>query len=246
MLGAWTGAIAAALQIYFDFSGYSDMAIGMGHMFGFNFLENFNYPYISSSVQEFWRRWHISLSSWFRDYLYIPLGGNRKGLGRTYLNLFIVFAATGFWHGASWNFLVWGLFHGLFMIIERLGFGKILKKLPKIVGWLYTMLVVLIGWVFFRAETLTDAFEYLGAMFSFSGGLVNAAAQFSNLSFFIAIIAIILCVPVFPFIKKKAEATVIGARVFMAVETVLMAVLIVLSVIFLTGSDYNPFIYFRF
>ena len=243
---AWAGVICYALQIYFDFSGYSDMAIGMGHMFGFNFLENFNYPYISSSVQEFWRRWHISLSSWFRDYLYIPLGGNRKGLGRTYLNLFIVFAATGFWHGASWNFLVWGLFHGLFMIIERLGFGKILKKLPKIVGWLYTMLVVLIGWVFFRAETLTDAFEYLGAMFSFSGGLVNAAAQFSNLSFFIAIIAIILCVPVYPFVKKKAEATVIGARVFMAAETVLMAVLIVLSVIFLTGSDYNPFIYFRF
>jgi len=243
---AWAGVICYALQIYFDFSGYSDMAIGMGHMLGFNFLENFNYPYISCSVQEFWRRWHISLSSWFRDYLYIPLGGNRKGTGRTYLNLTIVFIATGFWHGASWNFLVWGLFHGLFQIIERLGLRKILDKLPKIVGWLYTMLVVLVGWVFFRAETLPAALSYLGSMFNFSGGLANAAAQFTNLSFFITVIAVILCVPVFPFLKKKAGTTAVGTKIFMIAEAVLMVLLIVTSVIFLTGSDYNPFIYFRF
>lgn len=243
---AWVGIICYALQIYYDFSGYSDMAIGMGHMLGFDFLENFNYPYISCSVQEFWRRWHISLSSWFRDYLYIPLGGNRKGKVRTYINLIIVFICTGFWHGASWNFLVWGLFHGLFQILERLGLRKLLDKLPKFIGWIYTMFVVLVGWVFFRADTMGAALDYLGSMFSFNGGLSNAMAQFSNLSFFITVIAIILSAPLFPFIKKKAEKSEVGTKVFMIVEMVLMAVLIVTSVIFLTGSDYNPFIYFRF
>ena len=243
---AWVGAITYALQIYFDFSGYSDMAIGMGHMLGFDFLENFNYPYVSTSVQEFWRRWHISLSSWFRDYLYIPLGGNRKGKLRTYINLIIVFACTGFWHGASFSFIVWGLYHGLFLVIERLGFGKALKKIPKFFGWLYTMLVVLIGWVFFRADTLSAAITYIGSMFSFSGGLANAMAQFSNLSFAITIIAIILSAPVYPFIKSKIEKTETGRRVGFILEGVIALVLLVLSVLFLTGSDYNPFIYFRF
>ena len=243
---AWVGAICYALQIYYDFSGYSDMAIGMGHMLGFDFLENFNYPYVSCSVQEFWRRWHISLSSWFRDYLYIPLGGNRKGNVRTYINLIIVFACTGFWHGASFSFIVWGLYHGFFLVIERLGFGKVLKKIPKFIGWIYTMLAVLIGWVFFRADTLTQAVHYIGSMFSFNVGLANAMAQFTNLSFFITIIAIILAAPVFPFIKSKAEKTELGAKIFFVVEAVLTVALIILSVLFLTGSDYNPFIYFRF
>lgn len=243
---AWMGVICYALQIYFDFSGYSDMAIGIGHMLGFDFLENFNYPYISTSVQEFWRRWHISLSSWFRDYLYIPLGGNRKGKVRTYLNLLIVFAATGFWHGASWNFLVWGLFYGIFLIVERLGLNRILAKLPKFIGWIYTMLVVLIGWVFFRADTMSAAIKYIGEMFSFNGGLTHAMSQFTNLSFFVMLLALLISAPVYPFIKEKTEKTALGEKLFMVVEILLVAGLLIASVIFLTGSDYNPFIYFRF
>ncbi|MGD8338870.1 MAG: MBOAT family protein, partial [Desulfobacterales bacterium] len=153
---AWLGVLCYTLQIYFDFSGYSDMAIGIGRMFGFHFLENFNYPYISRSIREFWRRWHISLSSWFRDYLYIPLGGNHRGPLRTYLNLLIVFFLCGLWHGASWNFVIWGLLHGLFLVIERLGFEKILNRWWSPLRYLYVMLVVCTGWVFFRAENLSS------------------------------------------------------------------------------------------
>ena len=243
---AWVGVICYALQIYFDFSGYSDMAIGMGHMLGFDFLENFNYPYVSCSVQEFWRRWHISLSSWFRDYLYIPLGGNRRGKVRTYINLIIVFACTGLWHGASFSFIVWGLWHGLFLVIERLGFKKVLDKLPKFIGWIYTMLVVLVGWVFFRADTLPAAMKYLGEMFSFSGGVANGMAQFDNLSFIITVIAIILCTPVYQFLKGKLEKTEGGKKAAFVIGAVLATGLFILSVIFLTGLGYNPFIYFRF
>lgn len=243
---AWVGVICYALQIYFDFSGYSDMAIGMGHMLGFDFLENFNYPYVSCSVQEFWRRWHISLSSWFRDYLYIPLGGNRRGKVRTYINLIIVFACTGLWHGASFSFIVWGLWHGLFLVIERLGFKKALDKLPKFIGWIYTMLVVLVGWVFFRADTLSAAMKYLGEMFSFSGGVANGMTQFDNLSFIITVIAIVLCTPVYQFLKGKLEKTDGGKKAAFVIGAVLATGLFILSVIFLTGSGYNPFIYFRF
>ena len=243
---AWVGVICYALQIYFDFSGYSDMAIGMGHMLGFDFLENFNYPYVSCSVQEFWRRWHISLSSWFRDYLYIPLGGNRRGKVRTYINLIIVFACTGLWHGASFSFIVWGLWHGLFLVIERLGFKKALDKLPKFIGWIYTMLVVLVGWVFFRADTLSAAMKYLGEMFSFSGGAANGMAQFDNLSFIITAIALVLCTPVYQLVKGKLEKTEVGKKAAFVIGAVLATGLFILSVIFLTGSGYNPFIYFRF
>lgn len=243
---AWVGVICYALQIYFDFSGYSDMAIGMGHMLGFDFLENFNYPYVSCSVQEFWRRWHISLSSWFRDYLYIPLGGNRRGKVRTYINLIIVFACTGLWHGASFSFIVWGLWHGLFLVIERLGFKKALDKLPKFIGWIYTMLVVLVGWVFFRADTLSAAMKYLGEMFSFSGGVANGMAQFDNLSFIITAIALVLCTPVYQLVKGKLEKTEVGKKAAFVIGAVLATGLFILSVIFLTGSGYNPFIYFRF
>ncbi len=243
---AWVGVICYALQIYFDFSGYSDMAIGMGHMLGFDFLENFNYPYVSCSVQEFWRRWHISLSSWFRDYLYIPLGGNRRGKVRTYINLIIVFACTGLWHGASFSFIVWGLWHGLFLVIERLGFKKALDKLPKFIGWIYTVLVVLVGWVFFRADTLPAAMKYLGEMFSFTGGVSNGMAQFDNLSFIITVIALVLCTPVYQLVKGKLEKTEGGKKAAFVIGAVLATVLFILSVIFLTGSGYNPFIYFRF
>jgi Predicted membrane protein involved in D-alanine export len=244
---AWLGAVCYTLQIYYDFSGYSDMAIGLGHMLGFDFLENFNYPYISASVQEFWRRWHISLSSWFRDYLYIPLGGNRKGKARTYINLIIVFACTGIWHGAAWTFLIWGLYHGFFLIIERAGFGNILKKLPRFVGRIYTLLAVLIGWVLFRADTLGDAINYIGAMFNFSNfGLARAAAQLDNITGLAIILGIIFSAPLLPWLRKKLESVEGGRTSAYILNTAGCIGLFILSVVFLTGSDYNPFIYFRF
>ncbi|MCB0376237.1 MAG: MBOAT family protein, partial [Sinomicrobium sp.] len=163
-LSAWTGLLMYSLQIYFDFSGYSDMAIGLGRMFGFHIAENFNFPYIARSIREFWRRWHISLSQWFRDYLYIPLGGNRRGPGRTYLNLLIVFVLTGLWHGASWNFLIWGLFHGFFMVIERLGLERFLQKAGAVAGHLYALLVIMLSWVFFRSPNLPHAKGYFLAL----------------------------------------------------------------------------------
>ncbi len=250
---AWLGAIAYTLQIYFDFSGYSDMAIGMGHMLGFHFLENFNYPYISRTVQEFWRRWHMSLSTWFKDYLYIPLGGNRKGKVRTYINLIIVFACTGFWHGAAWNFLVWGLYHGFFQILERLGLKKILEKIPRVFGHLYTMLVFIIGWVLFRAESLTYAWEYVKTMFSFhKWGWLNAVAQLdgdtyqATYTLTILVVGIILSMPIVPTLRKKIEAARGGETAVAIIRGVGMVTLLGYSILCLTGSDYNPFIYFRF
>ncbi len=244
---AWLGALAYMLQIYFDFSGYSDMAIGIGDMLGFHFPENFDYPYISSTVQEFWRRWHMTLSTWFRDYLYIPLGGNRKGKIRTYINLLIVFACTGFWHGASFNFLIWGLYHGLFLVIERLGFKKVLEKLPKFLGRIYTLLVVIVGWVFFRADTLTAAVKYLGAMFRFTNfGWVKAVAQLDGYTIVLLLTAIVLCMPVYPKVRQKLLAKDGGETVVPLLDGVLAAVLVVISIYCLSGSDYNPFIYFRF
>ncbi|MBQ7337279.1 MAG: MBOAT family protein [Clostridia bacterium] len=250
---AWLGAIAYTLQIYFDFSGYSDMAIGMGHMMGFNFLENFNYPYISRTVQEFWRRWHMSLSTWFKDYLYIPLGGNRKGKIRTYINLIIVFACTGFWHGAAWNFLVWGLYHGFFQIVERLGLKKILEKIPRVFGHIYTILVFIIGWVLFRAESLQYAWDYVKTMFSFhKWGWLNAVAQLDGdtypgtYTFAILVLGIILSMPIVPALRKKIEAMRGGDTAVALLRGVGMVVLLGFSILCLTGSDYNPFIYFRF
>jgi len=253
---AWVGAICYALQIYFDFSGYSDMAIGLGQMFGFEFPENFDYPYISNTVQNFWRRWHISLSSWFRDYLYIPLGGNRKGTFRTYMNLLVVFFVTGLWHGASWSFVIWGLYHGAFLMLERGVWGKFLKRLPKAVTWFYAMFVVLIGWVIFRAENIGRAFEYLKCMFNFkTGGLSLTLANLNIIILFALLLGIIFSVPILPSVKKRlfgdknhfeyeylppAKQAASIASIFGCVG------LLVLSVIFLTGSDFNPFLYFRF
>ena len=260
----WLGAIAYTLQIYFDFSGYSDMAIGLGHMMGFNFIENFNYPYISKSVQEFWRRWHISLSSWFRDYLYIPLGGNRKGKIRTYINLLIVFACTGFWHGAAWNFLVWGLFHGLFLVIERIGFKKVLagefkslENKPKaakacritmtVIGHIYTMLIAIIGWVLFRAETMGKAWQYLCTMFRFSNwGWVKAVAQLDGYTLVILLLGVVCSFPIVPFVREKLRKYSWGETAVSIIGAVSMLTLLLLSIFCLTGSDYNPFIYFRF
>ncbi len=242
-LFAWLGVICYALQIYMDFSAYSDMAIGLGQVFGFEFGENFNYPYISRSVREFWRRWHISLSSWFRDYVYIPLGGSRRGTARTYRNLLIVFFLTGFWHGAAWNFVIWGLYHGFFLILERMGLGRLLEKLPAAAGRLYTLLTVLIGWVFFRAETLPAALRYLGTMFHFSlSGISDPFTLFRityAFLFFLAA-ALILSVPIFPALRRRFG----GRHPFL--ENAGCLLLFGISVCFMTGADYNPFIYFRF
>jgi alginate O-acetyltransferase complex protein AlgI len=178
ILGAWIGAVAYLMQIYFDFSGYSDMAIGLGKMFGFHFKENFNHPYISSNMQEFWRRWHISLSSWFRDYVYIPLGGNRKGKVRTVINRIIVFFLTGLWHGANWTFIVWGLFHGFFLLLEEA--VPQIRKLPKLIGHIYTLLAVTVGFVIFRADTISEAVTFIAKMFSgfdFSAGAMSFTVQ---------------------------------------------------------------------
>lgn len=240
--GNWVGIIAYTLQIYFDFSGYSDMAIGLGKIFGFEFVENFDYPYISRSIQEFWRRWHISLSSWFRDYVYIPLGGNRRGTVRTYINLIIVFLLTGFWHGASWNFIVWGLYYAFFLVIERLGFNKILKSLPKVISHLYALIVIIFGWIFFRAESLMDALLYIKGMFTTSGrDLINLLYIVNNKSIFFLVVGILFCIPHTPiskFVKKKP--------VLEFIQDVLILGVFAIAICYMLGSGYSPFLYFRF
>ncbi len=238
----WIGIIAYALQIYYDFSGYSDMAIGLGKIFGFDFLENFNYPYISQSIQEFWRRWHISLSSWFRDYVYIPLGGSRKGKIRTYLNLIIVFFLTGLWHGASWNFIVWGLFYVLFLIIERLGFKNILIKLPRVIRHIYALFVILIGWVFFRADTLMDALIYIKGMFTISGQDVAYFNYDMNGQYwFCIIVGIILVIP-----YKNISKMIEEKKQFSMVSDFIIIAVFIVAICYLIGSGYSPFLYFRF
>ncbi|MBO4835442.1 MAG: MBOAT family protein [Lachnospiraceae bacterium] len=249
-LAAWVGAISYTFQIYFDFSGYSDMAIGMGHMFGFTFLENFKYPYISTSITDFWRRWHISLSTFFRDYVYIPLGGNRCSKARQILNIFIVWMLTGFWHGASWNFIVWGLYYGVLLIIEKLFLGKILEKLPKIVRWLYTILIVIIGWVFFYHESLADGARQVGAMFGIgSASGADATAIYCAKHYLVLlIVAAIACVPWKNVIRKLTKRdTMFAGSTFITIERFVIAtVLLVLCIVFLAGSSFNPFLYFRF
>lgn len=242
-LYAWLGIGAYALQIYFDFSAYSDMAIGLGMLFGFHFNENFNYPYISKSIQEFWRRWHISLSTWFRDYVYIPLGGNRKGAIRTYFNLFMVFLLTGIWHGAAWQFFVWGLFHGAFMLIERIGFSKLLKKLPNVVCHIYTLVVVLVAWVFFRADNLTIALQYIKTMFSFNFADFNNIAVLSKASSMFILFGAISVLASTPLFKKLGNTKLADHTLLVNLGYLL---LFVVSVIYLAGLSYNPFIYFKF
>lgn len=235
---AWLGIICYTLQIYFDFSGYSDMAIGLGRIFGFKFLENFNYPYISKGIQEFWKRWHISLSSWFRDYLYIPLGGNRKGEFRTYVNLVIVFFLCGLWHGASWTFVVWGLYHGFFLTIEKLYLGKQLKKAPVVLTYFYTILVVMVGWVLFRSENLLDSFMYLKAMLGFGAGenIIIWRYLENNKLIFILVIGAIASTPIF---KKLIERLRIENIPVLYIKTnyikIPQYILIYLLVIALTG-----------
>ena len=242
-VGAWLGIIAFSLQIYFDFSGYSDMAIGLGHMFGFSFLENFRYPYISRSVTEFWRRWHISLGTWFRDYVYIPLGGNRKGLPRQILNILIVWALTGFWHGANWTFLLWGLYYALFLILEKIFLLKQLDRAPHFVGHLYTVIVAVCGWVLFQLDTTSQVLAYYGAMFGFSGGGLAAGVDLYYFSQYapLLVIAILACTPLGSRLWRKLPEKARGPLV-----CVLVLLCLILSTAYLVDASYNPFLYFRF
>lgn len=257
---AWIGVLAYTFQILYDFSGYSDMAIGIGRMFGFTIPENFNYPYISDSIKEFWRRWHISLSSWFKDYVYIPLGGNRKSQGRNYYNLLVVFFLTGMWHGAEWNFIFWGIYHCAFVIIEKLGFHHVLSNLWKPIRHLYTFLVVMIGWILFRAENMPQAINFIknfAGMHSGDGILYYPEMYLNNQVILSFIFAFVFCVPVIPYLtdkllkkdweldlqKPKLENVIAVAPVF---ESVIYCVITFFSLMWLANGTYNPFIYFRF
>jgi alginate O-acetyltransferase complex protein AlgI len=253
---AWLGILCYTLQIYFDFSGYSDMALGLARMFGFHFPENFNYPYIADSIKDFWRRWHISLSTWFRDFLYIPLGGNRGSEAKTLRNLLIVFLCTGFWHGASWTFVIWGLFHGAFLLLERIGLEKVLLKTWKPVRIAYTLLVVMVGWVFFRADTYHIALNYVGRMFHLSS---DNTVQFYAIEFLnskvlsILIFAILYSFRVFRWITERFAAlaenknrTNVYLVCFQGCKVVFSMVLLTIAIGYLASSTYNPFIYFRF
>ncbi len=254
---AWIGVFCFWLQIYFDFSGYSDMAIGLGHMFGFTFRENFNYPNISQSVREYWVRWHISLTSWIRDYIYFPLGGNKISVPRTYFNLLIIFVITGLWHGASWTFVIWGLWNGMFMALER----RIIQidKVPFVpLRWLYMFMALIPGYVMFRAETVGYAFPYLGAMYGFAQG--TGAGH--SINFYVQLDTILAMAfgfiggaPILPYIDRKirgafekyrGRGVLIMERMYPAVQILLLVVILGLSILKLSAGSYNPFIYFRF
>ena len=236
---AWLGAVAYTLQIYFDFSGYSDMAIGLGRMFGFHFAENFNYPYIAKSATEFWRRWHISLGSWFRDYVYIPLGGNRCSKWRWVLNLFVVWALTGIWHGANYTFLAWGLFYFVLLMVEK--FTRLPEKLG-VLSHIYAMAAVMVGWVMFRSETFTAGLHYIGVMFGF--GSLGMADDFFWLflgqTYSVLIAGIVFSLPVIPWLKKH------GGKLVENIEPVAALGIFVLTLVVAVSSSYNPFIYFNF
>lgn len=267
---AWLGAVAYSFQIYFDFSGYSDMAIGLGRMFGFHFLENFNFPYMAKSITEFWRRWHISLSSWFREYVYIPLGGNRKGLPRQIFNLAVVWLLTGLWHGASWNFVLWGAYYGVLLIIEKLFLLRLLKKLPGWFGHIYSVFLVVVGWVIFAQTDMGKLVNYLKAMFGIGASGVNADFFFflSGNAFLLAVLVVcsidhrgwVKRLSGFLSGKRKAPDGVLrmepsAGSIYEAVQEsrgmtylkpLFLLVLLFLTTAFLVGDSYNPFLYFRF
>lgn len=246
VLSAWLGIIAFTFQIYFDFSGYSDMAIGLGKMFGFSLMKNFNYPYIATSATDFWRRWHISLGTWFREYVYIPLGGNRKGSFKQYRNLFVVWFLTGLWHGASWNFVFWGLYFGIILIIEKLFLLKWLKSKPRFISHIYTLLIVIVGWVFFEFEKLSSAFKFIKTMFGFNGNiLVNDNSLYYLYTNTMLFLLLIICST--PLLKNiifniRKKSKLIGAIII----PLLYIMLIFISTSYLVNQSYNPFLYFRF
>lgn len=244
-ISLWLAAISYTLQIYFDFSGYSDMAIGLGRIFGFHFLENFNYPYIAKSITDFWRRWHISLSTWFRDYIYIPLGGNRVNKLKWLRNILIVWLLTGLWHGASWNFVLWGLYYGILLIIEKVFLGKFIEKLPKILQHIYTLFFIIIGWVIFRVESLSQIGMVLQRMFTWqpSGVLDNIILDFdifSSLPYII--LGMIGSMPIIPITKEKMK----NRTTYYLISNIATYAVFIICICFLLSATYNPFIYFRF
>lgn len=249
VLGSWFGAVLFMLQIYYDFSGYSDMAIGLGLMFGFHFVENFNYPYIAKTATEFWRRWHISLSSFLRDYLYIPLGGNRSHAWR---NLFVVWFATGLWHGASWNFILWGLFFGVLIALERLGLRNLLEKLPGFISHFYLLFVVLISWVIFYFTDLSRAAQYLGIMFGLSGQPLTNSQTLLALegNLFWLILAVVFCLPLARIALQQITAAAAVSRPRQIILGILVPVMnlgiLLICTAMLSGQSYNPFLYYRF
>lgn len=244
--GAWIGIIFYTLQIYYDFSGYSDMAIGIGKMFGFEFCENFNHPYISTSIQEFWRRWHISLSSWFKEYVYIPLGGNRKGKIRTLINLFIVFLLTGIWHGANYTFILWGLIFGIFLVLERLFLGELLKKNKlKFINWIYTIFVVMMLWIFFRSNSLNHAFKYFAKLFTYSEELIPIIPKINLFQWTMLIVGIIFAGPI-QLLYKKTLIKYNESYAIQILNYISLLFIFGLSVLLLINNTFNPFIYFQF
>lgn len=243
----WVYAIAFSLHIYFDFSGYSDMAIGIGHIFAFKFIENFDHPFISSSITEFWRRWHMSLGSWFRDYVYIPLGGNRVSKLRWFFNIFVVWALTGFWHGAEWNFIIWGLMFGILLVIEKVWLLDKLKK-TKVINHIYVMFFVLISFVIFNASSMNEAFSYIGGMFG-AGGIKFASVEcFYYLRSYgiMLIIGIIGSTPLIKNVCLKLEAGERSSKIINVLEPVALAAILILCTAFLVDGSFNPFLYFRF
>ena len=244
IVSAWVGGIAYMMQIYFDFSGYSDMAIGMGHMFGFKFRENFNYPYISGTMQEFWRRWHISLSTWFKEYLYIPLGGNRKGKTRTLINKMIVFFATGLWHGANWTFVAWGMIHGFFLILEEV---VPVKKLPSIIRHIYVSVVVCLCFVIFRADTITQGVLFIQQMFTgFNFDYVHMSMAMQWLTPMFCLMFLMAIIGATPLAKTIANRLEEKKGSFTVISFMGSLALLVVCILNLSGGTYNPFIYFRF
>ena len=241
---AWIGAVSYTLQIYFDFSGYSDMAIGLGKMFGFDFLENFNYPYISRSITDFWRRWHISLSTWFRDYVYIPLGGNRKGLRRQLMNLFVVWALTGLWHGAAWNFVAWGLYFAFILVAEKVFLSKLLNKMPRFVQHAYSLLLIVVGWVIFNSSSMTQIVVMLKTMFLQPQAV--SLAYIKNLRILYLwpylFAAVLASTPIF----RKVDEILMKNKVGEVFSNTILVILLCWSIILLVNNSYNPFIYFRF
>lgn len=241
IIGAWIGALAYTMQIYFDFSGYSDMAVGLGRMFGFEFMRNFDYPYISKSITEFWRRWHISLSQWFRDYVYIPLGGNRCKIPRQVFNLFAVWFLTGFWHGANVNFILWGIYYFILLALEKFVFGKYLERLPKIFKHIYSMFFVMLGWMLFYFEDFGELFAYIGHMFY--GKAAGSDAMSIIISYLpLILVSIAACAP----FGKSLYCKFKTKKFFAGLEFVFLAAVMLLSAASLAANSYNPFLYFRF
>ncbi len=246
VLTAWIGCLAFTMQIYFDFSGYSDMAIGLGKMLGFDFLQNFDHPYTSKSITEFWRRWHISLGTWFREYIYIPLGGNRVSIPKHIRNILIVWLLTGFWHGASWNFIVWGLYYGILLILEKYVLGPLLEKLPVILQHIYSILLIMLGWVWFFSDTLSEAVTYIGTMFGIGAhGFIDSASLFYLRSYLPIFLICILCCGswLMRWFTRFTQSSgnwrrVVGVAVYIAI--------LILSVASIINDTYNPFLYFRF